>query len=116
LESAAANLLVRYVPRKQKDRGFGGLCRAKPGNRIGMSCPAAHERDTALTRQSAPRICHVDSRRFVTYVNEPDITADRSVEDRHDVVAGKCESCPQAGSMEGSNNQVGARTFPGHVA
>ena len=106
LERSLAQLAGRRVPREQHYRRFGSERRVECGYGIGVSRAAGHQRDTHLAGKASPGIRHVDGGSLVPHVHKRQLRVQRSVEYRHDMIAGKREHVARARAREAARDDI----------
>jgi hypothetical protein len=73
-----------------------------------MTRPPGDQGDAGFARQAAMGIGHVHGGGFVPDVNEVDAGVERSVENGHNVVAGKREDALAASPVKRTSDDVGS--------
>ena len=91
LKGAGPELAPRRVTAQQDHGRLGHQGPVERRDGVAVARTRRDECDTRLVSQTPPGVGHVDGRGFVPRMNQRDVTADRSVVNREDLVAGKRE-------------------------
>jgi hypothetical protein len=91
LKGAGPELAPRRVAAQQDDGRLGHQGAVEGRDGVAVAGTGRDQRHTRLVGQTPPGIGHVDGGRFVPRMNQRDVTADRGVVNREDLVAGKGE-------------------------
>jgi hypothetical protein len=108
LEPAAAELRRLGMAGQQHHRRFLPERGHQPGGGIGMAGATGDHGDARLAGQPPPGVGGMHRGRLLPRMHQVDRGADRSVEQRHDVVAGKREDRIVSGAFQGAHDDVGA--------
>ena len=115
LEGAEAKLPPGRMAGEQHQRHLTRHGGAERGDGIGMALPAGHQGDSGLPGQAGKGIGHVHRGGFLPGVDQLDPAPEQSVEDRHDVVAGKGEDRARASPHQSLDQGIGPTNRFGHV-